>query len=313
MAADNLQRLTVPTIWATEMGVAQYVGHPLTIHPNSTLDTVRNSAQIFPQIPTVHTLGMEIVDAYEPVADTPNLRYQYVGIGIGAHTVSLATPLNIPTYKILPHRCTDVNLFHWIPFLVRPIDQDLTTQERTQYRYRRTLQIGGNLYAAYYLRKLDLSGVDPATILTTIGPNGSEINQPFIPSEANLYPTPPTNPQTSGGVRLTHSVPLTLILTSDDIDELRNVAQLLYGDTSILMVSEVAFCSGVDKPITGRYPNSGTQNVSTIVNSPVQEAVGLRVSSFFCSLNPLGSAEDLSMELNLGGGEPLYGAEYPVG
>lgn len=312
MSVDNLQRLTVPTIWATEMGVAQYLGTPLTIHPKSTLDSVRNNAQVFPNIPTINTLGMEIVDAYDAQTDTQNLRYQYVAIGIGAHAVSITTPLNIPTYKIIPHRCTDAGLFHWIPFLIRPIDQDLTPQERSQYRYRRTLQIQGDLYAAYYVRKLDLSGAAPTTTLTTVGSNG-EVSQPFVPTDANLVPTPPSNPQTSGGVRLTHSVPLSLVLTSSDLDELRNVAQVLYGDTSILMVSEVAFCSGLDKVVTGRYPNSGAQVVQSVAGGLTFEVVGLRVSSFFCALNPLGSAEDLSMELNLGGGEPLYGAEYPVG
>lgn len=195
-----------------------------------------------------------------------------------------------------------------IPFVVVAVDSDLPAEKRKRYRLRRTHLINNTLYAAYYGRIIDTTVIAPESVIATTV-NGVTKYSEFEPSISNQRPSDVPTVGALTGVYVSVSAPYSLAFTAEDTQNLLDACAILYGDSDLAMISEIAVCSCVDKPITQRYPNNGTQNPATVSGSSIKEAVGTQIN-LMVSMKPL-DIETLnagtSISLELGVTEPLFG------
>lgn len=235
-----------------------------------------------------------------PTADQmPALRYWTIGNG-GHDFIPAANGIGKPTP--LQHRATDAGLYSPIPFVLREPVNDLTPAQRLKYRLRVPMQIGGVNYIAYYAKVIDYTGVAPQMELQTRNEDGTVTVIPFVPNSSNLNPTPPdvsptgVNVVTGEYVNVATRTPINL--TADDVAELVNVANILYGDPDLAIISEVALCSGVDKSVTG-----GGNGQPTITYT---EAIACQINTIFNAFYALQYADEgINILMDIGSTEPL--------
>lgn len=198
------------------------------ILPNTTLNTKYN---VFPNLTDI-------------VTDAPPLAY--FGIGIwGFYNTGDRTQCK----PYLP-KPEELDLYEPIPFRCVPIDEDLSTAERNQYRMRVEKSIGGNRYWCYYLKKLEI--LDNSSQVIRIDPT-TGLELPYEFSADYLYPKP-TIAEDSGvqDGALTEVVVrkrARAVITGSEIYEAINV--LYDGDLTMAKVSEWGLYSGIDHQVTG--------------------------------------------------------------
>lgn len=226
---------------------------------------------------------------------------KYFCVGNKGHTSQIGADgigLNIAAQ----HRATDAALFNQIPFVLREIANDLTTTERANYALRREEIHGGVTYVAYYLRRIDMTGVE-AEMQYRTNTNGTIVVTPFVPTADNLSPTPVVIPSdgtgTISGDYVTVTAEIDISLSAWEVAELLNVAEVIYGDTSYAIISEIGLCSGVDKAVTV------TPSVGVPFN--FNEAIGVQISSHIAVMNMVKySNSGVARILGLGTNDPLF-------
>ena len=114
------------TIYGLKLQMDMLLGDRWTPMPNTTLNEKFN-------------IGL---NAPQP-SSYPTLKYMCLGVG-GSSIIDSQTG-----YRFSTHRAIDAGLFEHIPFIIRPIDQDLTLEERSKYRFRIQENINGNQYYCY--------------------------------------------------------------------------------------------------------------------------------------------------------------------
>lgn len=229
----------------------------------------------------------------------PTMRYFMVGNGghrltVGANNIAKPEPIQ--------HSATDAALYEHLPFVLREVGSDLTPSQIAGYRIRVPVTINGVNYIAYYAKVLDYTNVATQMQLVTINSDGTQTVVPFVPDSSNLNPTPPplsnTGVNVTTGQYLTVSAKVPLTLSANDVTELLNVANIIYGDPELAIVSEIALCTGVDKLVSSGGSGSPTINYT--------EAIALQVATFFNSFYAMEYANDgVSVLLDVGATEPL--------
>ncbi len=203
---------------------------------------------------------------------------------------------------VAQHRATDAALFNQIPFVLRDVNNDLTTVERAKYALRREETHDGQAYVAYYLRRIDKTSVI-AEMQYRSNINGEVLVTPFVPTADNLNPTPVEIPSsgsaTLAGDYVTVTAEVDVSLTEWEVAELLNVADIIYSDSSYAIISEIGLCSGADKVITV------TPSVGTPFN--FNEAIGVQISSHIAVMNMVKySNGGVARILGLGTNDPLF-------
>lgn len=208
----------------------------------------------------------------------------------------------IPLVIAAQHRATDAALFNQLPFVLREVNNDLTSIERAKYGLRRVEVRGGISYVAYYLKRIDKTNV-VAEMQYRSNTNGTITTTPFVPTADNLSPTPVVIPE--GGVTtLTGdyaivSAQTDISLTAWEVAEMLNVAEIIYGDSNYAIISELGICSGVDKVIT----------VTPTVGAPFNfnEVIAVQISTHIAVMNVLTSSnEGVTRLLDFGTNDPLF-------
>lgn len=229
---------------------------------------------------------------------TPTLGY--FAIGNGGHRVTVGVN-GIPLTNPIQHSAEDSALYNGLPFVLRPISNDIDTVSQANYALRRIETHAGNQYIAYYLKRLPLSTVIPVMQITSVT-NGVKTTTSFVPTSANLNPTPPALSNTGvnlvSGDYVAASAEVDISLTANDVSELLNVATIIYGDPNYAIISEIALCSGVDKVV-----QSATYNNALI---PFNEAIAVQCLSFVnCMFALAFNNSGVDLLLNCGATEPL--------
>jgi hypothetical protein len=230
---------------------------------------------------------------------TPTLGY--FGIGIGGHTMTAGTDgIYLPTP--VEHEATDAALFNHLPFVLCLPTNDLSQAEQANYAMRTTVTVAGVTYIAYYLKVLDFSSTQIQMQLKSVDNLGNVTTTPFVPSTSNLNPTPSAL-ATSGvnvttGNYVTSTAKVTITFSTDDITNLQNVANILYGSEQYALISEMCLVSGVPKPISVT-PQSGASYT-------FEEVIMAQVCSFVNTLIPVQFLNTaVSVVLDLGATEAL--------
>jgi hypothetical protein len=230
--------------------------------------------------------------------------FGYHVIGNGGHKMTMGAN-GIAKPEPVQHKGTDASLYSPIPFVLREQGNDLSPEQRERYALRRTETHGGVPYFAYYARRVDFSTTIPTPQLIQVQ-NGVETERAFVPDSSNLNPVPPTLQPTGvnivSGDYCAVSAQVVLRLTNDEINELKNVAKILYDDEEYAIISEIGLVSGVDKWVSSPGPNSGTISQN--------EVIAAQIISFINTFYPLAFINnEVETMLDVGATEPMFSLE----
>lgn len=263
----------------------QYPGLQFKLVPNTTLN---------------ERFGI-LADQVPPGTDIPSLRYFTIGNGghkfdVGANGIGKPSPIQ--------HKPTDCALFNHIPFALREPANDFTVAQMSRYRLRVPVVINGVNYIAYYARVIDYTGIAPQMEYVTTQADGSQVVTPYVPTSKNLNPSPsdlsPTGVNVVTGDYVQVSVKAPLSFTEDDAAELVNVANIMYGDPDLAIVSEIALCSGIDKLVQGGGNGQPTFNYT--------ESIAMQCCSIFNAFYSMQYADEgIDVMLDIGSVEPMLG------
>jgi hypothetical protein len=244
------------TVMGSAIQTAQYFGKAHSILENSTLNEKFNIFQA--------TLPNE----------TEYHEASYIVIGDKGHTGTLASNNRFIT-KDVKHRRTDAALYNHIPFVIREIDNDLTIAERANYRLRvvSVRAEDNKTYVHYYAKRIDLSG-SAVNVQKKNLETGETI--PWIPTSANLNPVIPENFESTNEI-ISSSMVLPIEFTANDVDELRNVARIMYGSEDEALVSEFGIVSGVDRVLTGVSTGNQSINYTEVIAAQIV----LHITSYY--------------------------------
>lgn len=249
------------------------------VHKNTTLN------EKFSIYPTDHT-PMGTIE--QPVF--PRLRYFVLGVG--------GTPYieDVSSYKYSQHSVLDAALFKHIPFIVRPINDDIDVITRQKYRLRKMIEINGNQYYAYYAKVCDLIDYRNYNFLVN-KVNGNDILSIMsFDSDKYLNPTPVIKPSDPKVVTSVSSVinrfKLEFNLLEDEQKEIREVLKL-FNLQDCKKITELGICHGYDLPTSYGYETLDTQ-ISYFVDIDLDVILDLN------------SANKFQRNIELGGAEPFY-------
>lgn len=269
------------SIYAAHLQTCKLLNKPFTVLENSTLNQKFN---VYPE-------------EQPPVNVYPNLAYIAIGnkgatYDVGQGSYVLTTPI--------PHLARHASLYNHIPFILRHATNDLTPGERLLYRMRVPVAVGGENYFAYYLRVFDMSTVVPTVELRNVS-DGVITNTPFTPELSDLTPTHPVltnnNLVTADGDYLVSTAKVVFTLNQQDIVNIREACQILYGDPRYAVINEIAICTGIDKIVSGVLGG-------TTIN--YTESTVTQIAAYLSQYHALtSSTAEVKIGLNVGSVEPL--------
>lgn len=289
---------SIRTIYGSILQTAQLLGLPLNIDLNTTLNKKFS-------IQETTAIGN---------SDKPII--QYFAIGNGGHRlVSGVDSISKP--GPIQHSPRHASLYNQLPFVLKPINSDLSVNERAKYRLRKRETYNGTDYYAYYLKKLPIkttgNNITPLTTERRTVTNGVTSITPFVVDITNsngdgtdLDPTIPNEGVGSASDApsdyLSVKVEVTITLALSEIEALKNVCNIIYADEDYAIISEVALCSGVDKL---NVPLEGT-GTTGVAGTTYTEAIGVQVNNFLTTFFTASFNNNLiEFTLDLGSAEPL--------
>jgi hypothetical protein len=274
-----------PTIFASYLQTCNHMDVPFQVKEKSTLN---------------EKLNIQATATLQP-GEKPGLRYLVIGNG-GHRAVSGAN--GFPLIDGIDHQADHAALYNQIPFVLRPLTDDLSPDMRANYALRTQITVEGINYIAYYAKRINMNGVT-VKIKKTVVEDGVATTTDYQTSSANLNPVPP--PMSSNGAvstsgeYLSTSAVLAVPFTENDVNELMNVARILYNDDRYAVISEFGFCTGVDKTIS-ISTTSGQTNF--------KEAIACQIATFVTAhYEMIFNTKGFDFRIETGAVEPLLGAE----
>lgn len=298
-------RAIVRTLMGIRVQTALNLGLFLDMPQHSTVNELLVDPEVVPFQPSPVTLGMEFPEPYDMNTDSREVREQLLVIGNKGHRAQSGGTTGIDTIDPIPHLATDTGLFGMIPFVIKPYSDDLTPAQRKIYRMRKTMWYNNELYVAYYGRKLNVNSVVPEMTIVDVS-NGVSQSRPFVPTINNSKPKPRPIDGEGDGSYVKTVANVEILFGPQEVQWLKEVGQILFGNPQKGLVSELAFCSCVDKPVTKRYPGSGTQNPGNVPPGERYEVVGVQVNTFVSTFLTPNLNGGFGGTYNLGGEDPLY-------
>lgn len=268
----------VRTIYAAHLQTCKMLNKQFTVLPNSTLNQKYGIFQ----------------DEFPFQNEYPSLQY----IAIGNKGVNYeVTSDNFVLVSPVPHSARHASLYNTIPFVLRNVADDLSPAERIKYRLRVPITINQVNYIAYYLMKLDMTGVIPSVELRNVQNTNVTVSN-FIPDQSDLSPAPinisNVNINSSDGDYLASSAKINFSLTQEDISGIIDACTILYGDPRYAFISEIALVTGVDRSLTVNGSLTYTEIVSAQVAAFISQYHSLTQNSTGVSSTfDIGSVEPL--------------------
>lgn len=189
-----------------------------------------------------------------------DFKLRYFGVGIRGSQVTGIHPITqTETRHTNQHQPSDQAVFYQLPLCARPLNDDLTEQERERYRARTVMNKDGIDYALYWLSKMGVSEFTPKTKRVVRSPEtGNEVPTDYVYRPESINPTP-VKLNNDGSVPLsnaylTSTATLDLSLNGSDLEELRNVCRILFKDPSLAAISEYAIFYGIETTTEGPGP-----------------------------------------------------------
>lgn len=289
-------KLVVTTLQSMHMQTAMYLGLNMTYAEKSTLNEHLS-------------INRDLLPA---PSDRPVVKY--LCLGNGAHVMKQIG--GVPAIPVpVRHRPTDAAPYGIVPLVLRPVNNDLSDEQRSHYALRRLEEHNEVRYWAYYLKRIDMRGVDVTDYHTQIV-DGKKTVTEFNYSDQNLYPMPSDVPNfdfettdkvlPANGSYVNAAAPVLIKLTDFDVQEYLNVCKVKYNNPMAAVVSEVCLCSGVDKLATGDSFTGSTFEYN--------EAIGVQVAVFLSTFTNLAMDNDgITYRIQVGQASPFTVAPATLG
>jgi hypothetical protein len=237
--------------------------------------------------------------------DRPTLKYIALGNaghrpGNGPHGISVPKPVR--------HKANNSGAFAFVPWALRPVENDFTDDVRGDYALRRMETHGTRRYWAYYLKRIDMRGVTTLDYKITVEDGVSTpVEHQYTDSE--LFPTAPALPSHDFDVEDRVAVPdgeyvlsnatLDVRMQSFDAYEFLNVARVLYDDPDAAIISEVVLCTGLDATAEGESFDGSPFNYN--------EAIGVQAAYLMTCFNNIAITNDrLTYKFKIGQSIPFF-------
>lgn len=180
----------------------------------------------------------------------------WFGVGIKGSKCVGENADGIEVRRILDHTATDFAPFKPIPLCMRELENDLTEEERKNYRIRCLEKIGDKTYVKYMAKPIGFDLYTPSIKLGYRDPvTGNSDEDEYTPKKTDLTPTPyellSTDSVPISDKYVTATGTLNLTLEAKDLDEIRNACIILYGTASVAAISEICLIHGVETKNTG--------------------------------------------------------------
>lgn len=228
-----------------------------------------------------------------PTGVYPTLKYYAIGVG-GESTLDGNNDFNYSE-----HSPIDAALFKHIPFVMRnAITNDLTAEEKANYRMRTLEYHNGIQYACYYLKVItdfDLKSYFYSIRTLSEGISVSSPSLSILDTNKSelLNPTPKSRKvsfDTSNTIDyITKLAKLNFSLLDDDIKELKDVLTIL--DLTNRKLTEIGICTGIDVDNKGVKESLATQ---------IAFHVGVNIDLMMAFANN----ESIQKSIEIGGSEP---------
>ena len=180
----------------------------------------------------------------ESIPENTPPKIQYYGVGIGGIG---------DTIKVAYHNAKDGALFDHIPFVIRPINLDLSVEDRVNYRMRVEKQIRGTNYVLYYLKKLPTNPDTAYIKKLTKNSNGLGTLSKFDNNDStilNPVPTSVTDLDYNKSVFYVKELKFSITLTQAEKNEIINAYRIINNTTDIPNISEICIFTGLDKEVS---------------------------------------------------------------
>ena len=306
-------KTVVPTIYGgVTMSALRHGTNINFSNDNSLLNkVVRQQAGIKDTLENV----IPSVPIYEN-GETSLIKNRYFIIGSGMHV-----PSNDPTkpayFNALPHRPTDSGPVLWLPFKLIPFgSQDITGTERQKYVMRRYIRINGINYIGYWIKRMPLSSSAVPGMFSYIVQNG--VKQPSVAYEPSTTDMTPSRPVLSNG-QLPNTgryyeakLPIELTFTADEVNDLREVAAIMFNDPNSAVISEIGYVYGIERGTAQSknftYFTDPTNPASSATNSDPNsiELAAAHVGCWHSLAKQVSQDADLVINLNIGATEPEF-------
>ena len=281
-------------------------GMEFVADPGRNIKDTLNDISVITTPPTPMNRGMYIEATYNPTTETRDLKTDLIMIGRGGHeyTTSEDGEIDPVTY---PHAATDAGFFKPTPWLVRRASEDLTGEMKAKYRLRRTFLNEGELWVAYFGRKIDLSRNEITEVLETVADGKIISTRPYELTANDLRPQKGPLDSESPGTYLRTYAAFDLVMTEEEIEEYINACTILYGNVNKAVISEIGYCFGKDAPVTKMY--SSNEGSVSQVDAPANtvEHICTHVMIFEAAFKPAVFTGAWGETKNIGISEPLYG------
>ncbi|WJJ55136.1 virion structural protein [Xanthomonas phage RTH11] len=234
--------------------------------------------------------------------DTPRVRYY--AIGINGHVNRVGTDGGHYT-QARQKGPEEFGLYNQIPFVLRSPTEDLTQAERAPYALRKIIEINGEKFIAYYLKRIPISNEAVKMLHNTVV-DGVTTTVPYVPTNANLHPVPKdpssVNVISTNGTYLSTSAMMTLEFSAKDVEELLEVAKIMFGSEERALISEIALVAGSDRTLQVTDPGQAPFAMNEVVQAQISTNItGLWPVAF--------TSEGFTYDLDLGGTEPMVGMD----
>jgi len=276
---DNITR----TIYGSTLQTYLFVGKPVRYIDNTRLN--------------------ERFDIEKDTLPTTNQlpKMGYFAIGNGGHR-AIVGENNITINNPVIHQATDASCFNPLPFVLVEPSADLAPADRANYALRKQVVIQGKTYIAYYLRRIaNIPNLVDMELRVVDGE--SVVSEPFVPTQDNLFPTPPDlspdNINVLSGKYATASLKLLLGFSRTEIDHLRNVAKIMYGSELYAIISEIAMVSAVDYPVQVTVPGGGNFTFNEVIGAQIVAHVNVYYQMVY-------NNDELNIAIDAGAQEPLF-------
>ena len=234
--------------------------------------------------------------------DTPRVRYYAIGINGHVNRVGSDGGHYTQARQKGPE---EFGLYNQIPFVLRSPTEDLTQAGRAPYALRKIIEINGERYVAYYLKRIPISNEAVKMLHNTVV-DGVTTTVPYVPTNANLHPVPKdpasVNVISTNGTYLSTSAMMTLEFSAKDVEELLEVAKIMFGSEERALISEIALVAGSDRTLQVTDPGQAPFAMNEVVQAQISTNItGLWPVAF--------TSEGFTYDLDLGGTEPMVGMD----
>lgn len=266
LSANELQdqnRSEVPAQTVTNTSIGNLInkciatGQPIVIPPYVTLNEKY-------EVLAEESLGQK---------NARDMYLHYFGVGVRGSNCDGKDLNGVTKMKVNQHQPIDANLFTAVPFIARPLDNDLDNLNRAKYRMRTVEERNGIPYAFYWLKLINFENYNPSEKKITRDPvTGVEDVKPLIHTEDNLKNPQPVPFTSDGSVPISNeyvnsSAILDCSLTQADLRELSLACKIYYNDASYASINEVGVAYGIDTENRGEIAGGATIQYTEVMSA----------------------------------------------